>query len=105
MGRKAGRIVKIYQTDEMSDNHAVVLECTDGNAYYIPLFSKPSVKEGETVLVIPEKNQKGRLRPVFKRAASVDVYREAEKYGHKSPYTDVVRKAYAEERQNRAQGR
>jgi hypothetical protein len=105
MGRKAGRVAKIYQTDEVSDNHAVVLECTDGNAYYIPLFSKPSIREGDTVMMFPEKNQKGRLRPVFKRAALVDMYREAEKYGHKSPYAEVVRKAYAEERQNRAQGR
>jgi hypothetical protein len=55
MGRKSGRIAKVYKTDEVSDNHAVVLECPDGNTI-IPLFTKPAVKEGGTLSVISKRN-------------------------------------------------
>jgi hypothetical protein len=60
-GTKQGIIKKIYKTDEVSDNHAVLLETPEGKAYFIPLFMKPKVREGETVTVIPKKNERGRL--------------------------------------------
>jgi hypothetical protein len=61
MGNRRGAVRKIYKTDEVSDNHAVLLESPDGKAYFIPLFRKPEVREGEHVTVIPKKNERGRL--------------------------------------------
>jgi hypothetical protein len=63
MGAKRGTVAKIYTTDDLSDNHAALLEASDGKAYFIPLFRKPAVREGERTQVIPKKNEKGRLSP------------------------------------------
>jgi hypothetical protein len=102
MGTKTGRVTKIYQTDEVSDNHAVVVESIDGNAYFIPLFARPAVREGDTIRVIPEKNQRGRLRPSFKQADITAAYREAEQHGYHNPYAEAVRNQY---HQSRASGK
>ncbi len=62
-GIKAGKITGIYKTDDVSDNHAIVLEATDGNAYFIPLYFKPKCQNGAIIKVTPKMNQKGRLTP------------------------------------------
>jgi hypothetical protein len=74
-GEKRGIVRKIYKTDEVSDNHAVLLETAEGKAYFIPLYLKPKVREGETVTVIPKKNERGRL--------SADLVREREPAGQR----------------------
>jgi hypothetical protein len=103
-GKKTGRVAKVYRTDEVSDNHAVVLESLDGNAWFIPLFAKPPVKEGETVTVIPEKNQKGRLTPVFKKTDIRELYQEAERNGYQGAYAQAVRNEYAASRNAKDKG-
>jgi hypothetical protein len=72
-GKKTGMITRVYKIDESSDNHATVLETARGEAYFIPLYAKPDLKEGEAVTLIPKKNQKGRLTPVFLKAASQEI--------------------------------
>jgi hypothetical protein len=67
MGKRTGVITKIYKTDEVSDNHAVLLESADGKSYFIPLFRKPAVREGEAVEVMPKRNERGRLSPELVR--------------------------------------
>ena len=75
MGMLTGKVTKIFRTDDdASDNHAVVIECLDGMAYFVPLFKKPDMydnkektrlKEGEVVSLKPLENQRGRLTPYF----------------------------------------
>lgn len=70
-----GKVAKIYRTDgDASDNHAVVLEGLDGRAYFVPLFKKPSVRDGEKTAALKEgdlitlksfENSKGRLTPLM----------------------------------------
>jgi hypothetical protein len=73
MGNKRGVIRKIYKTDEVSDNHAVLLESDEGKAYFIPLFRKPEAREGETVTVIPKKDERGRLSAALVRGERLRV--------------------------------
>jgi hypothetical protein len=61
MGIREGKVRKIYKIDEISDDHAVVLETAGGKAYFIPLYKKPGVREGEEIGVVPKKNERGRL--------------------------------------------
>ena len=76
-----GKVAKIYRTDgDASDNHAVVLEGLDGRAYFVPLFKKPAVRDGEKTEALKEgdlitlksfENSKGRLTPlIFKTDAA-----------------------------------
>jgi hypothetical protein len=67
-GMVKGKVTKVYRPDDESDNHVVVLECANGRAYFIPLFNKPEIKEGETVSVTPKPGQRGRLTPEFRKA-------------------------------------
>jgi hypothetical protein len=77
-GEVTGKVTKIYRTDEdASDSHALVLESPNGKAYFIPLFKKPelrdgeqktALKEGELVTVKTYESQKGRLTPLLYRA-------------------------------------
>ena len=77
-GQITGKVTKIYRTDEdASDSHAVILESPDGKAYFIPLFKKPEVKdgeqkaelkEGELVTIKTYESQKGRLTPTLFKA-------------------------------------
>jgi hypothetical protein len=77
-GQIAGKVTKVYRTDEdASDSHAVVLEQPDGRAFFIPLFKKPELrdgerkadlKEGDLVTVKTYESQKGRLTPMLYRA-------------------------------------
>jgi hypothetical protein len=78
-GQIAGKVTKIYRTDgDASDNHALVLESPDGRAYFIPLFKKPELRDGETRAALKEgdlvtvktyESQKGRLTPLLFKAA------------------------------------
>ncbi len=84
-----GKVTKVYRTeDDASDNHAVIIECPDGKAYFVPLFKKPemsvgkpraalvdgkiiykkdkaAVSEGDVVSIRTYENQRGRLTPVI----------------------------------------
>jgi hypothetical protein len=79
-GEKRGVIKKIYKTDEVSDNHAVLLETAEGKAYFIPLFMKPKVREGEKVTVIPKKNERGRLSAELVRDGERPAERRRDRY-------------------------
>jgi hypothetical protein len=79
-GIVTGKVTKVYRTDDdVSDNHAVIIEALDGKAYFVPLFKQPvlhdgktktALKEGELVSIKTYESQKGRLTPViFKRDA------------------------------------
>jgi hypothetical protein len=67
-GIREGTVRKIYKIDEISDDHAVLLETSGGKAYFIPLYRKPGAREGETVRVVPKKGERGRLSAEFERA-------------------------------------
>ena len=80
-GEIAGKITKIYRLDgDASDNHAVVVESLDGAAWFVPLFKKPELRdgnnksnltEGELVTLKTYETQKGRLTPyIFKLDAN-----------------------------------
>ncbi|MCL2382427.1 MAG: DUF3363 domain-containing protein [Treponema sp.] len=76
-GQIAGKVTKVYRADgDTSDNHVVILEGLDGKAYFVPLFRKPEVKdgqrkwelrEGEMITVKTYESQKGRLTPFMFR--------------------------------------
>jgi hypothetical protein len=73
----SGKVTKIFRTDgDASDNHAAIIECPDGKAWFVPLFRKPEIRdkdaksplqEGEYVTLKTYENQKGRLTPVIYR--------------------------------------
>ena len=76
-----GKVTKIYTPeDDFSNNHAVIIEGLDGNAYFVPMFKSPvlhalhdkklkmGVLEGDLVSIKTYETQKGRLTPfIFKR--------------------------------------
>jgi len=62
-GKINGIVTKIYKTDDISDNHAAVIETFTGKAYFVPLFYKPKFRIGEQIQIVPKVNQKGRLTP------------------------------------------
>jgi len=76
-GNISGKVTKIFTPeDDTSNNHAVVIECQDGKAYFVPLLKPPSMydyktkirmglMEGDTINVQTLENQRGRLTPVF----------------------------------------
>ena len=77
-GQITGKVTKVYRTDgDASDNHAVILEELGGRAYFVPLFKKPELRDGEQkkelregdlVTIKTYENQRGRLTPlIFKR--------------------------------------
>jgi hypothetical protein len=82
-GTITGKVTKIFSPeDDFSNNHAVIVECPDGKAYFVPLFKKPEVNavhdtklkmglmEGDFVSIKAYESQKGRLTPViFKKNA------------------------------------
>ena len=85
-GVVSGVVTKIYRTDEVSDNHAILLESINGKAYFIPLYRKPYVRKGEGVEITPEKNQKGRLTPKVSRKTVKELQVEATERGFKKGY-------------------
>jgi hypothetical protein len=61
-GKVAGRISKIYKTDDGNSlNYAVLLEGVNGRAYYVPFMKEPRAKEGDTVMILSSKKHTGRL--------------------------------------------
>ena len=94
-GQLTGKVTKVYRTDgDASDNHAVILECLDGKAYFVPLFKRPEVwvdvfknqkeplREGTLVSIKTYEGQQGRLTPImFKREAS-QIRNEIQKKGY-----------------------
>jgi hypothetical protein len=89
-GIKQGIVTKIYKTDEVSDNHAVLLESIDGKAYFIPLYRKPEVRAGETVTVIPKKNERGRLTAILTPVHEAALLRTVKEKGYKEGYAGQV---------------
>ena len=102
-GLITGKVTKIYKTDDdESDNHVVILESTDGKAYFIPLLKKPEIldrknigldpetgdikketgknllKEGELITLKTYTSQKGRLTPILFKANIRSVQKEIE---------------------------
>lgn len=91
-GSVSGVITKIYRTDEVSDNHAILLESIDGKAYFIPLFRKPAVTGGQLIEVVPEKNQKGRLTPKIYKRTKDEIEIECVKHDYRKGFADSVRR-------------
>jgi hypothetical protein len=99
-GAVSGRIAKVYRTDgDTGDNHAVVVETPGGEAFFIPLFKKPEIKdgnatsparEGDLVTVKAYASQKGRLTPVMLRRPLKQAQREIKKSGLKGGLADAL---------------
>jgi hypothetical protein len=103
-GRISGRVTKIYKTDDVSDNHAILLEGIDGKAYFVPLFKKPEgVGEKDAVSIKAWKNQKGRLLPFVNQRTMESLEREIKREGYKNPLADTVIKIAEEERNRGAE--
>ena len=62
-GKIGGVVSRVFEADKDIWNTAVVLEAADGNSFYVPLYYKTSLKEGDHIIIYPEKNQKGLLKP------------------------------------------
>jgi hypothetical protein len=92
MGKKTGIVTKIYKIDEYSDNHAVLVEGIDGKGYFIPLYKKPEIAEGDRIEVVPKKNERGRLTPEFKRVDERTVYARIREGGYGEGYAGEVRR-------------
>ena len=82
-GVVTGKATKIYRPqDDTSNNHAVIIECLDGRAFFVPLLKAPQMivksgyegkekvelKEGEMVSINTYETQHGRLTPVIFKA-------------------------------------
>ena len=62
-GKVGGIVSRIFEADKDIWNTAVVLEAADGKSFYIPLYHKTNLNEGDHIFIYPEKNQKGLLKP------------------------------------------
>jgi hypothetical protein len=90
-GTVTGIVTKIYKTDDVSDNHAVLLEGIDGKAYFVPLFNKPeNINEKDAVSIKAWKNQKGRLRPIVNTRTMESLALEIKREGHNNPLADAL---------------
>lgn len=90
-GSVSGVITKVYKTDEVSDNHAILLESIDGKAYFIPLYRKPDARIGTGVQIVPEKNQRGRLTPKLYKRAAEELLHQCEEKSYKQGYASYLR--------------
>jgi hypothetical protein len=90
-GKVSGIVTKVLKTDEVSDNHALVLESINGSAYFIPLFYKPKIASGQTIEVVPEKNQRGRLTPTLNRKTHAELLADCDKRDFKKGFAEIVR--------------
>jgi hypothetical protein len=105
-GSISGMVTKIFRTDgDASDNHALVLEGIDGRAYFVPLFKKPEMKEGERKIppregdlltVTAYENQRGRLTPVIIRRDVKSLRKEIGKRGYTGGLAEAVLKGIPE---------
>lgn len=90
-GKVSGLVTKVFRTDEVSDNHALILESINGKAYFIPLYAKPKVTGGQTVEVVPEKNQRGRLTPTLNKKSHGELLQECEQHDYQKGFAKAVR--------------
>lgn len=98
-GKISGVVTKVLKTDEVSDNHAMVLESINGKAYFIPLYTKPKVTGGQTIEVVPEKNQRGRLTPIINKKTHAELFAECEQLDYRKGFAGAVRaREHAHER-------
>jgi len=96
-GIVTGRVTRIYRPeDDTSNNHAVVIEGLDGNAYFVPLLRAPEVitrtgqegterrrlREGELVRINTYENQRGRLTPAIFSQEERAAVREIQRNGY-----------------------
>jgi hypothetical protein len=95
-GEKTGVVTKIYRIDESSDNHAVLLEGIDGRAYFVPLFRKPQLKEGDFITIKGKADQKGRLTPDFERVSLAALYKTVREKGMSGNLARTIQKRYEE---------
>jgi len=82
IGEISGKVTKIYKQDyDFINDHAVLIECPDSRAFYVPLYRRQAVLEsgkyraiveGDTVIMTPVQDEKGKLTPEF-RAAGGDL--------------------------------
>jgi hypothetical protein len=102
-GTVTGKVTKVYRTDgDASDNHAVVLEGLDGKAYFIPLFKKPELREGDKKVDLKEgdfisarayETQRGRLTPALVKREDWQLRKEIKKNGFSgSLAAEIMRK-------------
>lgn len=99
-GKVSGLITRIFKTDEVSDNHALLLESIDGKAYFIPLFWKPTVKSGQNVEIVPEKNQRGRLTPKTYNITKEELLAQCEAKDYRKGYAAYLKNNQAEIEKN-----
>ena len=88
----SGIVTKVYRMQEDSDANAVVVESIDGKAYFIPLYKKAPVKQGETVKVEAVRNQKGRLTPCFEKVSEEDLQKECTVKGYTKGFAAALLK-------------
>ena len=99
-GAVTGRVTRVYRTDDdASDNHAVVLEGINGNAYFVPLLRRPvlydnreslPLREGELVTIRARESQSGRMTPVFFGASVRSAQREIRQNGYSGPLSELI---------------
>lgn len=82
-GAVSGIVTKIYKTDEISNNHAAIIESIDGKAYFVPLFYKPQFKENHYITITPKKNEKGRLSPFANYETKKTLLKKTKEKGYK----------------------
>ena len=88
----SGIVTKVYRMQEDSDANAVVVESIDGMAYFIPLYKKAPVREGDTVRVEMVQNQKGRLTPRFEKVSEAELRNECVANGYAKGFAAVLMK-------------
>ena len=94
----SGIVTKVYRMQEDSDANAVVVESIDGKAYFIPLYQKAPVKQGETVTVEVVRNQKGRLTPRFEKVNEEVLQKECVAKGYTKGFAAALMKKNLHER-------
>jgi hypothetical protein len=116
-GPVTGKVAGVYRTDgDASDNHAVVLEGLNGKAYFIPLFKKPElrdgdrrtgVREGDFISVRTYENQRGRLTPVMTAREARQLRKEIKKNGFSGSLAAEAagKNSYPEKTNSRGRGK
>ena len=91
-GTITGKVTKMFNPeDDTSNNHAVIIECLDRKAFFVPLLKSPEmfngkvkmgIMEGDLVSIKTYENQRGRLTPVIFKRDSGGVIKEIRNNGH-----------------------
>lgn len=88
----SGIVTKVYRMQEDSDANAVVVESIDGKAYFIPLYKKAPVRQGDTIQVAAVRNQKGRLTPHFEKVSEEALQKECTAKGYTKGFAAALMK-------------